>query len=214
MTALAFSGQRERSVSPEPTLRSFRCLRAIREASGNMEGVHMHLESDEGNILNAIYRRRSVRNFSDAPVERKTVLEILRAASWAPSGLNNQPWRFALVWDAPLKAELARLTRYGSTLRSSSVLIPVFLDRTSSYDYVKDCQAIGACIQNLLLAVHAHGLGATWIGEILKNKEVVREVLELPDRLELMAVVAIGHPMHRNQTSHRKPVEDLIVFEK
>lgn len=165
-------------------------------------------------VIRTITERRSVRNFTEAPVERRLILEILRAASWAPSGLNNQPWRFAIIWDQSLKEELGRLTRYSAVVKNAAVLIPVFLDRDSSYDHVKDCQAIGACLQNLLLAVHAHGLGATWLGEILKNKERVLSLLELPERLELMAVVAIGHPLHRNQTSHRKPIEELVVLEK
>ena len=165
-------------------------------------------------VIRTIYERRSVRNFTEAPVERRLIMEILQAASWAPSGLNNQPWRFAIIWDQSLKEELGRLTRYSAVLKNAAVLIPVFLDRDSSYDRVKDCQAIGACLQNLLLAVHAHGLGATWIGEILKNKERVLNLLELPERLELMAVVAVGHPLHRNQTSHRKPIEELVVLEK
>jgi nitroreductase len=174
----------------------------------------MSFQRADSEVIRAIYERRSVRNFTEAPVERRLILEILRTASWAPSGLNNQPWRFAMVWDQGLKEELARLTRYAAVLKNAAVLVPVFLDKESSYDYVKDCQAIGACLQNLLLAVHAQGLGAAWIGEILKNKERVLRLLELPDRLELMAVVAIGHPLHRNQTSHRKPIEELVVFEK
>lgn len=174
----------------------------------------MSVEKADSEVIRAIYERRSVRNFTDAPVERRWVFEILRTASWAPSGLNNQPWRFAIIWDQELKENLARLTRYAAVLKKAAVLVPVFLDRESSYDYVKDCQAMGACLQNLLLAVHAQGLGATWIGEILKNKERVSRLLELPERLELMAVVAIGHPLHRNQTSHRKPIEELVVFEK
>jgi nitroreductase len=174
----------------------------------------MNSEETDSEVMRTIYERRSVRNFTEAPVDRRLIREILRAASWAPSGLNNQPWRFAIIWDQSLKEELGRLTRYASVLKNAAVLIPVFLDRDSSYDRVKDCQAIGACLQNLLLAVHSHGLGATWIGEILKNKERVINILELPERLELMAVVAIGHPLHRNQTSHRKPIEELIVLEK
>jgi nitroreductase len=174
----------------------------------------MSLQRADSEVLRAIYERRSVRNYTEAPVDRKVLLEILRAASWAPSGLNNQPWRFAMLWDQGLKEELAKLTRYAAVLKSAAVLVPVFLDRESSYDHVKDCQAIGACIQNLLLAVHAQELGAVWIGEILKNKERVSKLLELPERLELMAVVAIGHPLHRNQASHRKPIEELVVFEK
>lgn len=174
----------------------------------------MSLPEVESVVMNAIYARRSVRHFSDAPVDRKAVMEALRAASWAPSGLNNEPWRFALVWDQELKGQIASLTRYAATLRAASVLTPIFLDKDSSYDRVKDCQAIGACIQNLLLAVHAQGLGAVWVGEILKNGDKILELLGLPERLELMAVVAIGEPAHRNQTSHRRPLEELIVFEK
>lgn len=174
----------------------------------------MSLQKADSEVIRTIYERRSVRNFTEAPVERRLVLEILRTASWAPSGLNNQPWRFAMIWDQGLKEELAKLTRYAAVLKHAAVLVPVFLDKESSYDYVKDCQAIGACLQNLLLAAHAQGLGAAWIGEILKNKERVLRLLDLPDRLELMAVIAIGHPLHRNQTSHRKPIEELMVFEK
>lgn len=172
------------------------------------------VQQPESQITSAIKERRSIRHFLDAPVDRKLIMEALRAASWAPSGLNNQPWRFALVWDQELKEQLAGLTRYSATLRSAGVLVLVFLERESSYDYVKDCQAIGACIQNLLLTVHAQDMGAVWIGEILKNKEKIPKLLDLPERLELMAVIAVGHPAHRNQTSHRRPLEELIVAER
>ena len=168
----------------------------------------------ESPVARAIFERRSVRHFSDTPVERPRIMEAVRAASWAPSGLNNQPWRFAVLWDKSLKDELASLTRYSSTIRAAAVLVAVFMDRETSYDHLKDSQAIGACIQNLLLALHEQGLGAVWIGEILKNGDKVVKFLQLPERLELMAVVAVGEPAHRNQSSHRRPIEELIVFEK
>ena len=169
---------------------------------------------DSSGVLKSILERRSIRHFTEATVERNLVMELIRAASWAPSGLNNQPWRFAIVFDEDLKSRIGGLTRYANIIKSAAVLVPVFLDKETSYDYVKDCQAVGACIQNLLLAAHEQGLGAVWIGEILKNKEEVRKVMELPERLELMAVVALGHPAHRNQSSHRRPVEELIILEK
>lgn len=170
--------------------------------------------STDSPIIKAIYERRSVRKFTDATVDRMAIMEALRAASWAPSGLNNQPWRFAIIQDKDLKSRLAGLTRYAAIIREAPVLVAVFLDREASYDHVKDCQAIGACIQNFLLAIHELGLGAVWIGEILKNKDEMVRILEAPDRLEPMAVVAVGHPAHRRQSSHRRPVEELIVLEK
>ncbi len=164
-------------------------------------------------ILKAIHERRSVRQFLETPVARDLIMTALKAASWAPSGLNNQPWRFALIWDQAARQDLAALTRYSTILQSASVLIAVFLDQEASYDHLKDCQAIGACLQNLLLALHSLDLGAVWIGEILKNKERLLEILKLPERLELMAVVAAGHPAHRGQKSHRRPLEELILLE-
>ena len=136
--------------------------------------------AEGSDIIKAIYERRSIRHFSESTISRETVMELLRAASWAPSGLNNQPWRFAVIRDPEVKDKIAALTRYAAVMRGAAVLIPVFMDRENSYDYLKDCQAIGACIQNLLLAAHAIGLGAVWIGEILKNKERLVEVLDLP----------------------------------
>jgi nitroreductase len=172
----------------------------------------MHLVDSP--IMQAMHERRSVRHFLDTPVSRDLIMSAIEAASWAPSGLNNQPWRFAIIWDQPLKEDLAALTKYADTLKSASVLIAVFLDHQASYDYTKDCQGIGACLQNLLLSLHAMDLGAVWIGEILKHKARVVEVLGLPERLELMAVVAVGHPASRNQKSNRRPLEELILLEK
>ncbi|MHC1741689.1 MAG: nitroreductase family protein [Syntrophobacteraceae bacterium] len=168
----------------------------------------------ESPVFKAIIERRSVRKFTDATIDRAVVLEALRAASWAPSGLNNQPWRFAVVWDGEIRGQLAGLTRYAAILREAAVLVVVLLDQEASYDHVKDCQAVGACIQNFLLAIHDQELGAVWIGEILKNKDEIVRVLDLPKRLEPMAVIAVGHPAHHKQSSHRRPVEELIILEK
>ncbi len=173
----------------------------------------MERPQSDNPVLEAIYSRRSIRDYTEEPVPRELVYEIIRAGTWAPSGLNNQPWRFVIVQEREKREALAQLTRYGEIIRRAPVVIAVFVDREAMYHEVKDHQAMGACLQNMLLAAHALGLGAVWLGEILKNAEEVRKTLELPENLDLMAVVALGHPKHRRQTSSRKPLKEVILKE-
>jgi nitroreductase len=56
-------------------------------------------------------------------------------------------------------------------------------------------------------------LGAVWLGEILKNAEAVRTLLGLPKEMELMAVVALGHPKARKHSSSRKAVSEVLLKE-
>ena len=72
---------------------------------------------------------------------------------------------------------------------------------------------MGACIQNMLLAAHGLGLGAVWLGEILKNSDGVRRVLELHDTLDLMALVAVGHPSEWRRESGRHDVAEVLLKE-
>jgi nitroreductase len=164
-------------------------------------------------LLEGIYTRRSVRQYTDQPVEREQLIEIIKAGTWAPSGLNNQPWRFVIVREREARVKLAEFTKYRTVIESAPACIAVFIDRGAMYNDTKDHQAMGACIQNMLLAAHALGLGAVWLGEILKNAENVRAFLELPPEMELMAVVAIGHPRAGSRTSQRKNIADVLIKE-
>lgn len=165
-------------------------------------------------MLEVIKARRSVRRFLDRPVPDDLVDRILEAGRWAPSGLNNQPWRFALVTDGTVKEKLSKLTRYSRIVLEARVLIPVFLDSEACYHRIKDAQAVGACLQNMLLEAHTLGLGAVWLGEIIKSDREIREVLGLGDGLELMAVLAIGYPAGSPGKGVRKELKELIVFRR
>ncbi len=162
-------------------------------------------------ILQAIYGRRSRREFTDEPVAMKDLHEVIKAGTWAPSGLNNQPWRFVIITDAKIRKQLSTTTHYSHIVLGSQALIGVFLDTDSVYDVVKDHQSVGACIQNMLLAVESLSLGGVWLGQILKNKDKVNEIIGLEERYELMAMLALGHPAHRNQESNRKDLNHFIL---
>jgi nitroreductase len=164
-------------------------------------------------IFEGIHTRRSIRQFTEKPVARDQLIEIIKAGTWAPSGRNNQPWRFVVVTGAEVKKNLAKHTKYNFIIEGAQACIAVFADRSAMYSDVKDHQAMGACIQNMLLAAHALGLGAVWLGEILKKADGVRSLLGLPQEMELMAVVALGQPAPGEHTSQRKDVSEVLLKE-
>jgi len=169
---------------------------------------------NENPVIETIKTRRSIRHFTEGPVSDEVVNQILESGLWAPSGKNNQPWKFAIIQDQALKESLAVLTHSRSIIRGASACIAVFLDHSRVYDRTKDVQAVGACIQNMLLTIHSLGLGGIWLGEILKNKEKVAEILGAGGDLELMAVVAFGHLAERPGDGERDSLDKRIFFRK
>jgi len=167
---------------------------------------------DDHPVMQAIFQRRSIRKFTTDPVASQQIRRILEAGRWAPSGLNNQPWRFLVVRTGDSRqAALAGCTKYGRIVQEAQALIVVVADKEVMYNATKDHQSVGACLQNMLLTIHAQGLGGVWLGEILnQEKEALRE-LSLPyEKYELMAVVALGHPAQEG-TSQRKPLNELLL---
>ncbi|MDZ7758788.1 MAG: nitroreductase family protein [Desulfovermiculus sp.] len=64
---------------------------------------------------------------------------------------------------------MAGCTKYGKIIQQARVLILVVADKEVMYNTTKDHQSVGACLQNMLLAIHAHGLGGVWLGEVLSQ---------------------------------------------
>lgn len=90
-------------------------------------------------LLEGIYTRRSIRQYYNGrPVEREQLMEIIRAGTWVPSGLNNQPWRFVIVKSSEVRNELAKLTKYNFIIEKASACIAVFIDKSAMYIEVKD----------------------------------------------------------------------------
>lgn len=164
-------------------------------------------------VTSAIYKRKSVRAYKAQPIEKEKIQKLLQAGICAPSGKNGQPWRFAVVHqNKELLRQIADLTIYKNFVSNADCLICVFLDKRNSYHYVKDCQAIGACIENILLAATAENLGACWIGEILNRAAEVCSLLQTDPNCELMAVIALGYPNEKStEKSTRKNLNDCIL---
>lgn len=116
----------------------------------------------------------------------------------APSAVSKDPWRFVVIQKPETRAALAPELSNGSMLLTASLGIAVCADLAAAHDgqlsyALQDCSA---ATENLLLAAHALGLGACWLGIHPRENRIqkMREVLGLPAQVMPMACIAIGHP--------------------
>lgn len=155
--------------------------------------------------IEAILTRRSIRKFRKEPVTEEMLHAILQAAMFAPSARNQQPWHFVVVTSESLKRELMNAHPYASMLGEAPLAILVCGDTTlekSPGYWPIDCSA---ATQNLLLAAHAVGLGAVWLGvhPRQERKDAIRRIFRLPANIEPFALVAVGHPDEQKEAPGR-----------
>ena len=162
-------------------------------------------------VFDVIQKRRSVRKYIAEIPDDDRIRRILKAGIWAPSGLNNQPWKFTVLKERADIDGLGAFTKYKNILKAASAAVCVFLDTEEMYNRDKDIQAIGACIQNMLLQAHSMKLSTCWLGEILNRKDDVRAYLQVPSGYELMAVITLGFPDEPERKGIRKPLGDFLL---
>jgi len=145
--------------------------------------------------LDAIKTRRSIRKFKPQLISREIILELLEAAMFAPSAGNEQPWQFVVLDDRKILDEVPRICSTASMCRQSATAVLVCGDAAlEKYPgfWALDCSA---AVENLLLAAHALGLGAVWVGvyPLSDRVEAFRRLLALPREITPFALVALGY---------------------
>ena len=161
-------------------------------------------------IEDIIRRRRSIRRYLDKLTNDEDIKKVIESGIWAPSGLNNQPWKFKVL-KGNHKDGLAEFTKYGRIIKNAPLAICVFLDNGSTYNREKDIMSIGACIQNMLLQACELGLGSCWLGEILNKKEAVEKYLKTGSDYELMAVITLGYADEKSAKACRRSLKSFLL---
>jgi nitroreductase len=146
-------------------------------------------------FADVIKSRMSVRAYSDTPVEEKKITYVLDCARRAPSWANKQCWRFVLVKNKETIATLARHTIINQWLKTAPVLIVACADPTDSgsHDALKYYTVdVAIALEHLVLAATDVGLGTCWVGGF--NEEKIKEQLEIPKRIRIVALTPLGYP--------------------
>jgi nitroreductase len=155
------------------------------------------------NVLDLMYSRQRVRDFTDAPVSDEQLEAMLKAAMAAPSVQDRRPWHFVVVRKRKTLDKLAQLHKYAYMLEKAQLAVVICGDQKVSEKYWVEDGCVAT--QNLLLAAKALGLGGVWISIYPKKKHqnAVREMLGIPDHMGVLCILAVGTPAKREQVSTR-----------
>lgn len=164
-------------------------------------------------IMTHILARRSIRRYTDEPVSREQILELLRAGMAAPSASNRKPWEFVVVTDAELLKKLRVGLIFGRYNAPVSIVVCGNMKRAlPSFGrdfWIEDCSA---ATENILLAASGLGLGAVWVGvyPIGPLVRFVSHLLALPEHVIPLCVIHVGHPAESKEP--RTQYEEERVF--
>jgi nitroreductase len=155
--------------------------------------------------IEAIMSRRSVRRYGPEPVAPESLEVLLRAGMQAPSANNGQPWRFVVITDRKLLDAIPEFHRYAQMLREAPAAILVCGDTKLEAEESYLNQACSAATQNILLAAHALGLGAVWLGVHPRPDRTLplRRLLGIPEAVIPVALISLGHPAEKPAPAER-----------
>jgi nitroreductase len=181
-------------------------------------------------LFEAIKTRRSVRKFSEKPVEEEKLAAVLEAVRMAPSWANGQCWRMVVVKDKTVQQQLSEVSYVESffapkgyksnpsrkALAEAPLVIVLCADPSQSgvlweqNYYLVDS---GIASQNLMLAARAQGLGTVFVG--IYDEEKVKQLLNIPASIRVVGLFPLGYPLEEKKDGPpRKPLSEICHSEK
>ncbi|BCJ99540.1 nitroreductase family protein [Anaerocolumna chitinilytica] len=166
--------------------------------------------------MDEIFKRRSIRKFTDEKVDDDKIEKLLRAAMQAPSAANQQPWEFIVVKEKTTLKALSEVSLYAKPTEGSSAAILLLADSQNLKVPTAWEQDLGAATQNILLeAVHLN-LGAVWMGIATSETaaENIVKLFGLPENIKPFALIAVGYPAEQKNEFVDRYKPERIHYEK
>ena len=146
--------------------------------------------------MDAIFKRASVRAYTDEPVSREQIEQLMRAAMAAPSACNQQPWEFFVTDNRETLAKLGDAVPYWRATKQAAWAIAPCMRRDGLPCGAFVQQDMGASVENILLEAAGLGLGALWMGVFPDQEriDIVSDAFDVPGEFTPYALIAVGHP--------------------
>lgn len=165
-------------------------------------------------VLEALKGRRSIRQYSPRMVEDEKLAKVLEAARISPSARNLQDWKFIVVRDADIKARLVNATLGQTFVGQAPVIIvacgtdPEGVMTCGQHRYTIDLSIATAY---MILEAYEQGLGTCWLGRF--DEKQVKEILNIPDPVRVVAMTPLGYPAENPAQRPRKAMEQIICYD-
>ncbi len=166
-------------------------------------------------VYQAIKNRYSCRSYKKEPVPEEKLNKVLEAARFAPSAHNEQAWKFVVVKEEKKRKKLAEAALNQAFVAEAPVVIaavalnPKEMMTCGVPSYAVD---LAIAVDHMTLAAVEEGLGTCWIGAFTQDK--VREILEIPEKYKVVALLSLGFPALSSPLKLRKSLEEIICYEK
>jgi nitroreductase len=157
--------------------------------------------------LEAIKRRRSVRNYTGEAIPREDLVKIVDAGRLAATGNNRQPWEFIIITNRETIVEFKVAAEW---VEQAAAVIAVVMDPTSRW-WLEDG---AAAVENMLIACTALGYGSCWLeGYTLLHEERFKNLLGVPREKRLLTLVPMGVAVEW-PSKEKKAVEEVMFWEE
>ncbi|MGE5627006.1 MAG: nitroreductase family protein [Solirubrobacterales bacterium] len=177
-------------------------------------------------MLEVISNRRSIRKYTDKPLEEDTLLKIIEAGVLAPSGSNTQPWHFIVIKSKEMREKVAKVSHNQSWMCSAPVYIVCvadlgsrvensskeFIDEQSSMEEVKQIiRDTSISMDHMVLTAESLGIGTCIVAWF--RQEEIRPVLNIPSDKYVVSIITAGYSAESPKPQKRKKAEDVLHYE-
>ncbi|MFH0886538.1 MAG: nitroreductase family protein [bacterium] len=157
-------------------------------------------------------KRRSIREYSDDPISKETLEQIIDAARYAPTARGLEPWEFVVITDIDTLKEIAHFTDHGKFISDAKACIAVFCQDTKYY-----LEDGSAATTNILNASAMLGVGSCWVAGDKKDYcGKVAELLAVPKSYKLISLIPLGYPRSANELTpkNKRTLKEITHWEK
>lgn len=155
--------------------------------------------------LKAILSRRSIRKYTAEAISEPCIQTVIEAGMYAPSAGNQQPWHFIVIRNKQMLSTIPQYHPHAQMLKEAAAAVLVCgdlsLEKHKGY-WIQDCSA---AVENMLLAAHAQGLAAVWLGIYPREDRVagLRKLMGIPEQVVPFALIPLGYAAETKSSENR-----------